>query len=346
MTLPWEPLLTIERSGLPEVTVHGILSVWSGEGEALLSMGDTQSPLWSRSLLKPWQLACHLPTLNKAYPRLMSKHLVMMLASHNGEAVHINTLREILLIGDINESMLRCPKVFPMSVERTFNLKALRDRPRSIYHPCSGKHLAMLMSQKAQQMPLSDYLNKDLGHYEQLKELVRWLLNKERGFFFESIDACGMPNLALSPEEMARLYCLLARSEAINKNADVPMNLRPALQQLPDVKSLMLKRPILVGGTGRLDTRLLGGDIVKDTVITILAKEGADGLLGVGIAPCYLYPKGLGILIKLACGQQPQFLEIILGELLEQLGFKPARSEDEENSVVHTQFCFDMMPPS
>ena len=38
----------------------------------------------------------------------------------------------------------------------------------------------------------------------------------------------------------------------------------------------------------------------KGSDITVVAKEGAEGLLGVGVSPGVEYPAGLGILIKLA----------------------------------------------
>ncbi len=62
--LPWQPLFTIERLGsnnkaesgefshaIPEITVHGLLAVWTGSNKAEsqqgfeAAIGDTESPL-------------------------------------------------------------------------------------------------------------------------------------------------------------------------------------------------------------------------------------------------------------------------------------------------------------
>lgn len=72
--LPWRPIFTIERSRRPEVTVYGIVSLVTGAAPGsdsviatrqLMGKGDINYQLWSRSLLKPWQLLNHIHVLKE-----------------------------------------------------------------------------------------------------------------------------------------------------------------------------------------------------------------------------------------------------------------------------------------
>ena len=67
----------------------------------------------------------------------------------------------------------------------------------------------------------------------------------------------------------------------------------------------MVRHPDLVGGFNRLDSTIL-----KAGEGTVIAKEGADGLLGLAIEHPD-YPKGLGIVVKIAHGWNAQALSLI-----------------------------------
>src|SRR5215470_11886996 len=96
-TKPWAPIFAVERSDQQEVLVEGILSVVSvgpdGQARSELSIGDDLYPMWTRSLLKPWQLISHLSVLKEAYPALLPQHLAIMTASHIADLEHLCLLR-------------------------------------------------------------------------------------------------------------------------------------------------------------------------------------------------------------------------------------------------------------
>ena len=77
----------------------------------------------------------------------------------------------------------------------------------------------------------------------------------------------------------------------------------------------MVRHPDLVGGFNRLDTT-----IIKSCNGQVIAKEGADGLLGLAISTP-AYPKGLGVVIKIAHGWNPQATWYIARGILGVLGF-------------------------
>jgi len=161
--LPWDPIFTIERSGQPEVTVSGIISVVAGAehkdlGRTLLALGDVSYELWSRSLLKPWQLLSHLHLLKEAYPSLEPQHFALITASHSGESAHLCVLHELLRIGELEESLLKCPAAMPLSAEVRMKLQREGHAPRPLFNNCSGKHIGYLHAIKAQSGVLEPYL--------------------------------------------------------------------------------------------------------------------------------------------------------------------------------------------
>ena len=77
----------------------------------------------------------------------------------------------------------------------------------------------------------------------------------------------------------------------------------------------MVRHPDLVGGFNRLDST-----IIKVGEGRVVAKEGADGLLGLSIVhpdP----PEGLGVVIKIAHGWNPQATWYVARAILGVLGF-------------------------
>lgn len=333
MSLPWEPLFTIERSGTAEVTVSGIISVRAAD-KPLLNVGDTKANIWSRSLLKPWQLLPQIPLLRKSYP-IHSQHFAMMLASHNGEPWHLEYLKELLMLGGLDEIHLQCPSCFPMSAETKYQLKSQGMHPKAIYNPCSGKHISYLLSLTAQKKPVKDYLEKDGEHFNDVKLLLRWLIGSTQPLP-ETIDGCRLPNYGLTAEQMADMYRDLATELSGDRIASAPDELKPALQEWHYLRHLMQNHPRLVGGTDRLDSKLMAGELTAPE-IGLVAKEGAEGLLGVGIAPCDAYPNGLGILVKLASGYEPRYLEMVVANLLYELGLG-AQPKPSKEAHVQTKF--------
>ena len=76
----------------------------------------------------------------------------------------------------------------------------------------------------------------------------------------------------------------------------------------------MVRHPDLVGGFNRLDSTIL-----KAGEGSVIAKEGADGLLGLAIEHPD-YPNGLGIVIKIAHGWNAQATWYVARAILGVLG--------------------------
>ena len=92
-------------------------------------------------------------------------------------------------------------------------------------------------------------------------------------------DGCGLPTVSNTVNELSRLFASLVQTRDTNWIWDS-----------------MVARPDLIGGFDRLDST-----IIKSSEGKVIAKEGADGLLGMAISHRD-YPKGLGIVVKIAHG--------------------------------------------
>ncbi len=318
MNLPWEPIYSIERSGRPEITVYGAISVWAGVDQPLISVGSQQEPLWTRSLLKPVQLLCNLPSIRAKYPQLKPHHYALMMSSHNGDPNQLTILDELLDIALINENFLQTPDAFPMSVAQTHEMKRRGQEERPLYHPCAGKHIGMMLGMKGRDRNVANYLDPENEEYDMLARVISTLVGpipEDR-----TVDGCGMPNFAMTPFQTARLYAMLARPlpESILKTA--PADQAEILSHWDELRTIMWESPLMFGGIGRLDTRLIEGRFSNRRSLNVIAKEGADGLLAVGVESTEQYPEGVGIYIKLASGYDNKHLETIVIEVLTRLG--------------------------
>ena len=112
-------------------------------------------------------------------------------------------------------------------------------------------------------------------------------------------DGCGLPTVSNTVDELAVMFAGLVRE----KNNDW-------------IWDAMNSHPDLVGGFNRLDSTCL-----KAGEGRILAKEGADGLLGLSIIHPD-WPKGLGIVIKIAHGWNSQATWYVARAVLGVLGIR------------------------
>lgn len=339
-SFPWVPLYSIDRSGKTEVTVSGVISIVDGKGASIVTAGDTKYELWTRSCLKPWQLLSHLPTLKANYPTLQPKHFALMLSSHSAESIHLKLLDEISSIGKIDQSNLQCPATYPMAQADRIHLKDKGETPKVSFNNCSGKHMGYLLSMTADKLPITNYLNQDGKQFESLRILLAFLLNRTDTTFPTTVDGCRIPNYAFSIEGLSKLFVRLLSDFTPEQVAQAPNNVQPMLREWPNLRTYMSQFPEIVGGTGRIDTRIMQGELTEINGLTILAKQGADGLLAMAISSTPKYSDGLGIVIKLASGTDMHHMETIVKQLFHQLGLRSDEKPDPKNAHLHNTFHF------
>jgi L-asparaginase II len=325
----YEPILTIERSGLPEVVVEGAVFVSTSKGsepETILETGNTNAPLWTRSVLKPWQLMGNLNTLKQSYPQLNDRHFALMTASHVADVEHLCVLRQIIEIGQVSENDLKCPAA--KSLASGFTAQS-----RALFHNCSGKHLGYLLYLKAHGLPLDNYLNAGGQQFRELIGFLATLTGRSIDSFPHTTDGCQLPNYALSASEIANAYLNLVNPGATHENKELT-------EREQVVQALFTSYPHLISGSERLDTRIMKGEVAKtNEEVTAVAKLGAEGLLAVGIKSNRRFPHGVGILIKLAFGPSERLLELIFLQVMSRIGLAEGASK-EDPLPPHLKRCY------
>ncbi len=242
------------------------------DGRLVASAGDPARIVFARSSMKPLQAAV---SLSLAGQGISEQEAAVACGSHNGEEVHVRTVRSLLGRADLGFEVLRTPASLPLDEESA----RAAPGPRPEFHNCSGKHAGMLVASARRGFDLPSY--RDPNH--QLQREVLDAVTRASGRDPEGIgiDGCGVPVHALPLGAMATLYARLTRPERLG---DLEPFARRAVES-------MEASPYLVAGRGRVCTA------VMEAVPGVVAKAGAEGLLCAGLPH-----RGLGIAVKVADG--------------------------------------------
>ncbi|HVF19076.1 MAG TPA: asparaginase [Mycobacteriales bacterium] len=266
----------VVRSGFVESVHTGSVVALGPDGDVLLSAGRPDDPIYPRSSNKPMQAAGMLGLgVVEAYA-LTGQHIAVAAASHSGESMHVDTVRDLLLRADVPESALQCPHDLPLSIEAAAFLVRRELQPGRVHHNCSGKHAAMLATCAANGWPLETYCSPD----HPLQVAIRAELESCAGesVSHTGVDGCGAPVFAITLTALARGIGAIARAEASTPRGQVAAAMRA--------------HPELVGGTGRDVTALMRA------IPGLVAKDGAEGVYAAGL------PDGTAVALKIGDGTQ------------------------------------------
>jgi L-asparaginase II len=283
----WEPLVDYRRHGVSETTIHGAVA-WASGGRLVHSFGGNVL-CYGRSMMKPLMMKVFVEALA---PVTDWRQKAIAVSSHNGDTEHLEAAQSLLRQDEWG--LMQTPLDVPLM---QFGRQVRR--PRRWYHTCSGEHAAVLLGCRLRGWNRAGYTLP--GHpffAEYLEQLRRWL-GKDWQPLRVARDGCGMPTVSNTVSELAVLYASLAAT----RNEDW---IWEAMQRHPD----------LVGGFNRLDSTIL-----KACGGRVLAKEGADGLLGLAIVH-EEFPSGLGVVIKIAHGWDPRATWYVARSVLGVLGFE------------------------
>lgn len=283
----WVQLVDYRRNDIPERTIHGSIS-WYSPGKMTYSYGGDVS-VYGRSAMKPYQMKPIAERLNDV---LTWEQKAISLASHIGDREHTDAVRGILSDNEIG--LMQTPHSLPL-VQFGRQIR----RPRRIYHSCSGKHAAILKACKMNSWSRVGYTwphhPYNLAYLANLKRVLGPDWEPER----IAKDGCGLPTYSMNVNQLAVLF----QNLVTEKDEDW-------------IWEAMIRNPDLIGGFNRLDST-----IIKTCGGNVLAKEGADGLLGLSIQHPD-FPNGLGIMLKIAHGWDPQAMWYVARYVLGVLGFE------------------------
>src|SRR5262245_13714149 len=266
------PLVRVVRSGLEESVHLGDVAVCDASGRLLASAGDPSRRAFIRSSAKPFQGAVSLDAIGTDVP---DRLVAIMCASHNGEPVHIRSVREVLRRGGLAVDDLRTPPARPADPSSARRIA----RPAPLYHGCSGKHAGMLWASARRGWVLPTYGHR--SHPLQRRILAAVRLLSGRDDIVVGVDGCGIPVHGTTLRAIATMYARLSEPERAG-------TLAPSVAR---VASSMRAHPYLIAGRGREDT------LIMEATDDRLVKEGAEALdCAVSLGA------GLGVAVKVADG--------------------------------------------
>ena len=283
----WEPLVDFRRMDISENTIHGAIA-WAHGNEIIHSFGGNVL-VYGRSMMKPFTMKIFSDALSKA--GLSSEQMAISCSSHNGDTEHVATAQSLL--SESEWGLMQCPLDVPL-----IQFGRQVRRPRRWFHTCSGEHAAMLKGMRLMGISRAGYTLPSSGWFPLYLDVLRRMMGKPE---WEPLrvakDGCGLPTVSNTVDELAVMMAGLASE----KDDDW-------------IWDAMTKHPDLVGGFNRLDSTCLKAGEGK-----ILAKEGADGLLGLSVDHPD-WPNGLGIVIKIAHGWNSQATWYVARAVLGVLG--------------------------
>ncbi len=284
----WEPLVDFRRNEVSENTIHGAVA-WAHGRDVFHSFGGNVL-CYGRSMMKPLLMKAFVDELAD---ELSWEQKAIACSSHNGDTEHVSTAQSILT--ESEWGLMQCPLDVPL-----IQFGRQVRRPRRWFHTCSGEHAAILKALRKMGINRAGYTLPQSDWFPlYLDVLRRFLVEPDWEPVRVSKDGCGLPTVSNTVNELAVLFAGLVAT----KDQDW---IWEAMQRHPD----------LVGGFNRLDSTILkAGDG------TVLAKEGADGLLGLSIVHPD-YPNGLGIVIKIAHGWNSQATWYVARAVLGVLGIE------------------------
>ncbi len=282
----WQSLVEYQRAGLSEALKFGALCWASGQNIVHSFGGDVS--FFGRSTVK----LIHMKGLTSYLDQVLNwEQKAVSVASHNAEPQQLKVIKSILAPRE-HAHMLT-----PASLSRHASLST--EKASSWFHPCSGEHSAILRACQLCGWSLKDYRSIDHPFHQNFLKYIQSILGAQWHPKVTAKDGCGLATVSFQMSDLAILFANFVKE----KDKDW-------------IWEAMVRSPELVGGHQRLDTAIL-----KSCNGQVIAKEGAEGLLGMSIIHPD-YPQGLGIIIKLAHGQDPQAMWYLARGILNTLGWE------------------------
>ncbi len=194
----------IVRSGFVEGHHYGSVVALAADGRVDWSIGAVDVPILPRSCNKPVQ-ALAMVRLGLDLP---DELLALACASHSGEPFHIEGVRRILAVADIDEAALQTPPDYSLDEDAREAMIRAGEAKTPIAMNCSGKHAAMLVTCALNGWELATYREPDHPLQQAIAKTFSELTGEP--VTTVAVDGCGAPLLSASLIGLARAFAKLA----------------------------------------------------------------------------------------------------------------------------------------
>lgn len=276
-------LVEVVRSSLVEGIHRGDVAVVEADGRLRAWVGDPRAKVtYWRSAAKPFQAMPLVSHGGVERWNLGPEHVAIVAASHNGEAVHVRRVDDLLRLIEAAPGDLTCGTHPPLRAETAAALEREGARATPLHHNCSGKHAGMLGLATLLGAERVGYERPDHPVQQEILRNVARFAGLAASDVRVGVDGCGVPTFATSVYSLALAFARLAEPTGIDE---------PYAGAARTVSHAMRTCPHLVAGTGRFDTALMELGARR-----FVAKGGAAGAEGVAVAG------GIGIAVKIEDG--------------------------------------------
>lgn len=290
-------LVDVTRGAMVESVHRGSIAIVDAIGNLRLALGDVQSPVYSRSSLKPMQA---MPLLESGAAEafgLSDEEVALACASHSGEPMHTTRVAAWLARLGLGESDLACGAHASRYEPVAEAMIRRGERPTRLFNNCSGKHAGFLTVARHWDIATSGYEQPN----HPVQRAVATTLSElcDAGELPFGIDGCAAPNFATSLTQFARAAARMAAPEKLAKE-------RAAAARR--IIAAMIAYPELISGTARVCAILM-----RTCNGHAAVKAGAEGFYAGWIPGA-----GLGIAIKVDDGAG-RAAETVIAAVLDSL---------------------------
>lgn len=292
----------IVRSGFVEGRHRGSVVRVGPDGEVQWSLGDVESPVFPRSCNKPMQATAMVRNGLPERGRL----LALATASHDGERMHIDAVRELLDRAGLDEMALQTPPELPAGQQALIAYVRSGHERSAIAMNCSGKHAAMLATCVHNGWPTESYLDRDHPLQAAIAGVFEELVGDP--IAATGVDGCGAPLFAASLTGMARAFGRMVQAgEGSAERA---------------VCEAIAAYPEYVSGTRNADARL------------VHAFPGAIGKSGAEACHVFAMPDGTAFACKIEDGAD-RARPVVLAEAMRVAGYDHAVLDELSTQVLY-----------
>lgn len=279
-----EVVLHYTRAGHVENIHRGDVALVNCAGKIVASVGNPHLPMFWRSAAKPFQALAFVKDGGLDKYNITDEELAILVSSHSGEENHVALVREILAKLGLDESVLQCGVMRPMSGKAYKKIIAAGEKVLPVHNACSGKHSQIIALSMMHGVPYEGYTQPDHDAQKIIFRHVAMASKMPEDKLEIGIDGCGVPVFYLPIYNMSLAYARLSTP----KLADWGDYELAATK----IRDAMSKYPQVLSGNGRIDLA-----VSEVTNGRIIAKIGSDAVY------CLAVKNGdLGITFKIEDG--------------------------------------------
>lgn len=291
----------VTRNNYVESIHYGFICIVNSYGEILYSLGDFRTKIFFRSSAKPIQIIPLIQSGAAEAFHFTPKEIALACASHSGQEVHQQTVKNILERLNLKDDNLHCGLMTPYNEEEKKRLLAKGLSPSVFHCSCSGKHSAMLALAKYRGYSLDDYENINHPVQQEILKTIADFTQESPEEIIIAVDGCGVPIYLLPINKIALSY---ARLTQYAKDKSSPYH-----ASCKTIFDSMNQFPEMVAGDNEFCTELM-----QTTKGKLIGKVGSEAVYCLGIK------KGnLGACIKIVDGNERAIYPVVV-HLLKELG--------------------------